>query len=137
MSQRGPRELGKKGNLLKRPATDQFLHAIAIVALANARHRSINSDDECIESRRGALFNGGLGGAATAHQIELIEDGPVDAASNVFQFVPGNCRENLSRPGPACGSRRCHFASGVHQATVAYGREQKGKRKIEAHDACT
>src|SRR5208282_2403138 len=66
--------LRKIRDFLERSATDEFLHAVARVALANSGHRSVNGDDEGGESGDARPFDGGLCCPAATHQVELIEN---------------------------------------------------------------
>ena len=116
-------------------AADELLHAVAEIALTHAGDGSIDGDDERGKAGGAGAIDGGLGGAAATHEIELIEDGAGGGGFYVFKLVAGDGGENVGGAGVACGARCADFADGVHEAAVADGSEQKWQREIEAENA--
>jgi hypothetical protein len=132
----GAREdLRKIGNFLEGVAADELLHAVAEVALADAGDGSVDGDDERGKAGGAGALDGGLGSAAAAHEIELIEDGSGGGGLYVFELVAGDGGENVGGAGVAGGARCADFADGVHEAAVTDGREQERQREIEAENA--
>src|SRR5216683_4524155 len=126
----------KKRDLLQKAATDEFFHAVPVVALADSGDRCVDGNDQCREPRNPCSFNHSFGGTATAHEIELIQNRTGGTCLYVLQLVDRNRRKNIG--GACCTgcSRCCHFATRMHEAAVAHGREQEWERKVEAQHAC-
>src|SRR5208282_5110387 len=115
----------KKGKFLEEATADEFLHSVAIVALADSSYGGVDRNNERGKSGDAGAFDSGLGGATAAHQIQLIEGGSSGSGFHIFQAVPGDGGENVGGAGVAGGARGGHFASGVHEAAVADGGEQE------------
>src|SRR6202795_95288 len=132
---RAREDLRKKRKFFEHAAADEFLHSVAVIALADSGDGGIDGDDERGKSGEAGAFNCGLGGGAATHQIELIEYGSSRGGFYVFQFVSRYGGENVGGARIAGSARGAHFAHGVHQAAVADGSEQEWESEIEAENA--
>src|SRR5581483_2972343 len=81
-------------------------------------------------------FDGGFGGGAPTHEVELIENWSGGSGLYVFEFVGGDRGENVACARPASSSRSRDFARGMHEAAVSDRREHEWQRKIEAQNPC-
>ena len=126
---------GRNAKFFEHAAADEFLHAVAVIALADSGDRGIDGDDERGKSSEAGAFNRGLGGGAATHQIQLIEYGSGRGGFYIFQLVSRYGGENVGGARIAGGASGAHFAHGVHQAAVADGREQEWESEIEAENA--
>ena len=132
----GSREdLRKIGNFLEGVAADQLLHAVAEIALAHTGDGGIDGDNERGKASDAGAIDGGLGGGAATHEVELIEDGTGGGGFYVFKFVAGDGRENVGGARLSGGASCTDFADGVHEAAVANGSEQERESEIEAENA--
>ncbi len=122
-------------NLLQQSTADEFLHAVAVIALANSRHRSINRDDQRGKSSNPRSLDCGLGSPAPAHQIELVENRSSRPRPYVLELVSGNRRKNIARAGLAGRSRGRHFASGMHEPAVSDRRKHERNSEFEAQNS--
>ena len=64
---RAREDLRKIGNFFEGAAADEFLHAVAEIALADAGDGGVDGDDERGKAGGAGAFDGGLGGAAATH----------------------------------------------------------------------
>ena len=131
---RAREDLRKKPKFFEGAAADEFLHSVAVIALADSGDGGIDGDDERGKSGEAGAFNRGLGGGAATHQIELIEDGSGRGGFYVFQLVSRYGGENVGGARIAGGASGAHFAHGVHEAAVADRSEQEWKSEIEAEN---
>jgi len=127
--------LRKKPHFFKGAAADEFLDAVAAIALADSGDGRIDGDDKGGKSGAARAINCGLGGGAATHQIELVEDGSGRGGFYVFQLVSRYGGENVGGARVAGGASGAHFAHGVHQAAVADRSQQEWEREIEAENA--
>ena len=73
-------------------------------------------------------FYRAFGSHSPAQQVELVEDRSGGTCFDVFQGVSRNRGENIGGACKTGRSRGSDFATGMHQAAVAYGRQQGRKR---------
>jgi len=132
---RAREDLRKKRKFFEHAAADEFLHAVAVIALADSGDGGIDGDDERGKSGEAGAFNRGLGGGAATHQIQLIEYGSGRGGFYIFQLVSRYGGENVGGAGVAGSASGAHFAHGVHKTAVADGSEQEWESKIEAEHA--
>jgi len=131
----GAREdLRQKGNLAKDAAHHQFFHAIAGVAFAHSRDRRVDGDHESRKACGARAGNGTLGRSASAHQIKLIPGWTSGRAFDIFQAVPRDRRENVSRARCSRAAGRCDLALRMHQAAVTNRRQHDRKSQIESEN---
>ena len=107
---RAREDLRKKRKFFEHTAADEFLHAVAVIALADSGDGGIDGDDERGKSGEAGAFNRGLGGGAATHQIELIEYGSGRGGFYIFQLVSGDGGENVGGARIAGGAGGAHFA---------------------------
>ncbi len=65
----------------------------------------------------------------------MIPRGAFGGGFHVFQFVAGNCGEDVAGACLARGFGSGNFSAGVDQAAVADGRQQTGEGEVESEDA--
>ena len=124
-------DLGKKRELLQHAAADELLHAVAMVALADAGDGGIDGDDQTGEPGDTGALDGRLGGGPAAHQIELVEHGPRGAGLHVFERVARDGREDVGRAGLAgCASGR-DLAARMHETAVSHRGQQEGQGEVK------
>src|SRR5258708_18723529 len=129
------KKLGKERELGEERTAKKLLHAVAWIAFAHSGDGRVDGDDESREAGAAGAVNTALGGGAATQEIELIPRKAFGGGFHVFQFVAGNGGENVDGAGIACGFGGGNFSTGMHQAAVAYGREQTGEGEIESEDA--
>ena len=66
--------IGDVGNLRQQRRAQEFLHAVARIALAQSCDRRIHGDYERRETSAASPVERALGGFTTAEQVELIPD---------------------------------------------------------------
>src|SRR5258708_34140866 len=98
-----------------------------MVPLAYSRHRRINGDDESGEPSVPRTFDPCLGGRPSAQKVELIPNRPAGRLFYIFQPVPGDGGESVSRPVFSSSRRRSQLAIAVHQPAVSDGSEDRRK----------
>jgi hypothetical protein len=112
-------DVRQERQLLQHAAADQRLHAVAVIALAQARDGRVDRDDERAIPGDAGTLDDRLGRAPTAQQIELEEHGPGGAGLHVLQPVTGDGREDVGGAGRAGRARGRDLATRVHHPAVA------------------
>ena len=120
--------LRKKPRFCQEAATEQLLHAIAKVSLAHSGYRCVDGDNQTRETCGSCAVYRAFGGHSPAQQVELVEDWSAGTCFDVLQRVSRNGGENVGGACETGSSRGGDFATGMHQAAVAYGRQQGRKR---------
>src|SRR5207244_12186949 len=65
-------DVGQEGQLVEHAAGDQLLHAVTVVALAEAGDRRVDGDHEPGEAGDARALDRALGGGPPADQVELV-----------------------------------------------------------------
>ncbi len=127
-----------EGKLCREGAAEDFFHAVARVAFAEAGHWRINGDDEGVVASFFCPVDGVLGDFAAADKIKLEPSRAFRGCTDVFELMAGDGGERVDRASFAGGRSRGTFAAmraGIHHAGIADGRKNRGEGKIEREDA--
>src|SRR5258708_18309427 len=128
-------KLRKERELGEERAAKKLVHAVGWIAFAHSGDGRVNGDDESGEAGAAGAVNSAFSGGAATQEIELIPRGAFGGGFHVFQFVAGNGGEDVAGACIARSFSGGNFPAGMHQAAVAYRREQTGEGEIQAEDA--
>ena len=128
------RNCDTNGSIVHGSAREQFLGAVAHVALPEARDRRVDGHDERAESGGARARDCRQCDVAAAGEIELIPAGAVRCGLHFFHPAAGERRKDV--PGAGClrlvrGNR---FAARIEHAAAADRREQEREREPGAED---
>ncbi len=128
--------LGKYGILANHEDPQQFLHAVAGIALSQSGDGRIHGDHQCGKSCAASPVDRALCRFASSHQIQLIPARPLRRCFHILQLMAGDGRENVARASFSRGVSGRNLTVGMHQSAVSNRRQHRRESEFVAEHLC-